>query len=134
MILLAYSPGPIMTVIAGLIVLWMCVVMPIGILGNLLGIWDRLPQRPPDSPLPGNQSAPTAAGPNKAAAPQKVGSGAAKAVGWAIAVAVLALAFYSCATPPRRMSPSERYYWEHGEGRAIRDEQEYYQDRTPMGR
>lgn len=134
MVLLAYSPGPIMIGIACLWAFWMFVVMPIGVIGNLLGIWDWLLEPPAGNPQATRDSVPIATGPKSAVAPQKTGSGFARVVGWAIAAVVLAAVFYSCATPPRPMSPSERYYWEHGEGRAIRDEQEYYQDRIPMGR
>jgi len=134
MILLAYSPGPIMIGIACLMAFWMCVVVPIGIIGNLLGIWDWLLTPPAGSPQPTSDSAPIATGPKSAVAPQKAGPGFAGVVGWALAAALLAAVVYSCATPPRPMSPSERYYWEHGDGRAIRDEQDYYQDRMPMGR
>lgn len=54
-----------------------------------------------------------------------------------IMVAILAIIgtvmFQSCGRG-RVMTPAERYYWDHGEGRAIRDEQELYEDRIPRGR
>lgn len=55
----------------------------------------------------------------------------------AIMVAILAIIgtvmFQSCGRG-RVMTPAERYYWDRGEGRAIRDEQELYEDRIPRGR
>jgi hypothetical protein len=134
MTLLAYSPGPIMTGLTCLICFWMLVVVPIGIIGNLLGVWDWLLKPPADSGKGGSTLPPTAGGPRSAGDQAHAGAGLAKVVGWAVAAVILAVIMYSCKSPPRKMSPQERYYWEHGEGRAIRDEQEYYQDRIPRGR
>jgi len=55
-------------------------------------------------------------------------------IGWGIAAVAAVILFggivQSCANA-RPMTASERYYWDHGPGRAIRDEQEFYDNKWP---
>jgi len=141
MILFAASqPGPLGLAVACVVAFCMFGLPILLVIGNLLGINDPLFKslenklKSAGSGKPGSTSPRPSGDPITVAAPANAGSGLGKLFGWGVAAVLVAVILYSCASPPPKMSPQEWYYWEHGEGRAIRDEQEYYQDRIPRGR
>ena len=116
----------------------------LGYLGEKLRWWDPPPMRGPSSGGLGRQAGgegpqpqPATSRPRRHGDMQPLPVTTARFWNRVIVVTILgilgATLFQSCGRG-RVMSPAERYYWDHGEGRAIRDEQEYYEDRIPRGR
>jgi hypothetical protein len=135
--------GPVMATVALLLFTFPIWAGALFYLGEKLRWWAGPPQRPRSSPVSHAKGSgetlpePTASTGRRSAEIQPLSASTATFLNRslvAIALVVFVVIVFQSCGRGRVMTPSERYYWDYGEGRAIRDEQEYYQDQIPRGR